>query len=60
MLNNIYKDEIKTAQMEFWSILSDDFKYFKHDEKTAHILDVKTLDYRQHKKLYNKLKGEEG
>ena len=33
-------------------------KYVQHDEKAVHILDIKTLDYRQHKKLYNK--GEEG
>ena len=60
VLNNIYKNDNKTAQMEFWSILSDDIKYIQHDEKTAHILNVKTLDYRQYKKLYNKLRGEEG
>ena len=60
VLYNLYKDDIKTVQMEFWSILSDDIKYIQHDAKTAHILDVKTLDYRKHKKLYNKLKGKEG
>ena len=58
VLNNIYQDYTKTVQMEFWSILSDDIKYVQHDEKTAHILEVKTLDYRQHKKLYNTLKRE--
>ena len=60
MLNNIYKDYIKTVQMEFWAILSNDMKYIQHYEKTAHILDIKALHYRQHRKLYNKLKGEEG
>ena len=47
--------------MEYWSILSANVKYVQHDEgsKTTHDLYVKTLDYRQHKKLYNNLKGEE-
>ena len=53
VLNNVYKDEIKTVQMEYWSILSDNVKYVQHDEesKTVHDLDVKTLVYRHHKKL---------
>ena len=36
-------------------------RYIQHDEgsKTTHNLDVKTLDYCQHKKLYHSLKGEE-
>ena len=51
VLNNVYKDEIKTAQMENWSILSDNVRYIQHDEgsKTTQDLDVKTLDYQQHK-----------
>ena len=60
VLSNVYKDKIKTVKMEFWSILSNNVKYIQYDEKTIHDLDVKTLNYRQHKKLYNKLKGEEG
>ena len=44
VLNNTYKDDIKTPQMEFWSILSDSIKYIQHDERTAHILGIKTLD----------------
>ena len=60
-LNNVYKEENKTVQMENWSILSDNGRYIQHDEgsKTTHNLDVKTLDYHQHKKLYHSLKGEE-
>ena len=47
--------------MENWSILSDNVKYCQHDRKSkaVHDLDDKTLDYRHHKKLYNKLKGKE-
>ena len=61
VLNNVHKDKIKTEQMENWSILSDNVKYIQHDEgsKTTHNLDVKTLAYRQHKKLYHSVKGEE-
>ena len=33
--------------MEFWSIFSDNIKYIQHDEKTAHTLDAKVLDYGQ-------------
>ena len=48
------------AHMENWSILSDT-RYVNHDEgsKTTHGLDMKTLDYWQHKRLYLNLKGEE-
>ena len=46
LLNNIYEDEIKTVQMEYWSILRDNVKYVQHDEesKTVHDLDIQTLD----------------
>ena len=61
VLNKVYKDETDTVKIENWSILSDNVKYVQHDResKTVHGLDVETLDYRHHKKLYNKLKGEE-
>ena len=47
--------------MENWSILGDNVKYIQHNEgsKTTHDLDIKTIDYQQHKKLYHSLKGEE-
>ena len=49
-------------QMEYWSILSDNIRYFEHNEesKATHDLDIKTLDYRHHRKLSNTLKGDEG
>ena len=61
MLNDVYTHENKMAYMENWSILSDNIRYVNHDEgpKTTCSLDVKTLDYQQHKKLYFNLKGEE-
>ena len=61
VLNKVYKVENKTVQMENWSILSDNVRYVQHGEgsKTTHDLDVKTLDYHQHNRLYHSLKGEE-
>ena len=34
-------------------------KYLEHNEKSAYSLDIETLDYRQHRQLYHKLKAEE-
>ena len=47
--------------MENWSILSDSVRYVQPDErsKTPHRLDINTLDYCRHKRLYCRLKGEE-
>ena len=61
MLNKVYNDDAETARMENWSIMSDNVKYIQHDgeSKTVCDLDIMTLDYRHHMKLYNKLKGEE-
>ena len=33
VLNNVYHEENKTAQMENWSILSDNIRYVQHDER---------------------------
>ena len=60
ILNKVYKDEDKTAQVGNWSIFSDNISYVQHDEKTPHRLDLHTLDYQLHKKHYCELKGEEG
>ena len=59
-VNQVYWDEDKMMQMENWSILSNNVRYVQHDErpKTPHKLDINTLDYHQHTKLYYKLKGE--
>ena len=34
VLNKVYKDESKTAQMENWSFLSDNVKYVQHEERS--------------------------
>ena len=53
VLNNVYREDAKTAQVEHWSILSDVVKYVQHDQDpmTLHDLNVKALHYRNHKKL---------
>ena len=58
VLNNVYKDEMKTMQMELWSILTGNVKYIEHDEKSVHNLDVETLDYRQHKQFISHIEGQ--
>ena len=45
--------------MRNWSIFSDNVRYIQHEQKTPPKLDIDTLDYRHHKELYFKLKGEE-
>ena len=45
--------------MRNWSIFSDNVRFIKHDQATLQNLNIDTLDYRDHKELYLKLKGEE-
>ena len=45
--------------MRNWSISSDNARYIQHEQMTPQNLNIDTLDYRQHKELYLKLKGEE-
>ena len=61
ILNKVNKKEKVSTQMEDWSILSDHVKYVKHDDglETFHKLNVNTLDFHQHKGLYQELKGKE-
>ena len=61
VLNSVYKGKNKTALIENQSILSANVRYVQHDErwKTTCSLDMKTLDYQEHKRLYHSLKGEE-
>ena len=61
VLNNVNRDDVKTVQMEYWSILSDIVKYVQHDKesKTLHDWNVKTLDCKTPGKIYDKLKGKQ-
>ena len=45
--------------MRNWSIFSDNVRYVQHDQATSQNLNFDTLDYRDHKDLYLKLKEEE-
>ena len=45
--------------MRNWSIISDNVRYIQHHQATSQNLNIDTLDYRDHKELYLKLKEEE-
>ena len=57
VLNKVFKEEDKSPEMRNWSIFSDNVRYIQPDQATQQNID--TLDYRDHKELYLKLKGEE-
>ena len=59
VLNNVYKEPDKSPEMKSWSTFSDNVKYVQHDQMTSQNLNIDTLDYRDHKDLYLKLKEEE-
>ena len=45
--------------MKSWSIFSDNVRYVQYDQMTSQNLNTDTLDYKDHKDLYLKLKEEE-
>ena len=48
------------AQMDQWSILSDNIVYVKSkDSDIMNGIDIKSIDYREHKRMYRKM-GKEG
>ena len=48
------------AQMEQWSILSDNIVYVRsEDSDILNGIDIKSIDYREHKRMYRKM-GKEG
>ena len=59
VLNKVFKEEDKILEMRNWSIFSDNVRYIQHDQVTLQNLNIDTLDYRDHKELYLKLKAEE-
>ena len=58
-LSKVFKEEDKSPEMRNWSIFSDNVRYIQHDQAAPQNLNIFTLDYRDHKELYLKLKGEE-
>ena len=59
VLNKVFKEQDKSIEMRNWSIFSDNIRYLQHDQATPKDLNIDTLDYRDHKELYLKLKEEE-
>ena len=59
VLNKVFKEPDKSPEMKNWSIFSDNVRYVQHDQMTPQNLNIDTLDYRDHKELYLKLKEEE-
>ena len=59
VLNNVFRELDKSPEMKSWSIFSDNVRYVQHDQMTSQNLNIDTLDYRDHKDLYLKLKEEE-
>ena len=60
VLNNVFKEKDKSPEMRNWSIFSDNVRYVQHDQVTTQNLNIDTLDYRDHKELYLKLKEKKG
>ena len=60
VLNNVFKEKDESPEMRNWSIFSDNVRYIQHNQATFQNLNIDTLDYRDHKDLYLKLKEEEG
>ena len=49
------------AQMDQWSILSDNIVYVKSkDSNIMNGIDIKSIDYREHKRMYRKMNKEGG
>ena len=49
------------SQMEQWSILSDNIVYVRsEDNDIMNGIDIKMIDYRDHKRMYKKMSKEEG
>ena len=59
VLNNVFKEKDVSPEMRNLSIFSDNVRYVQHDQATSQNLNFDTLDYRDHKDLYLKLKEEE-
>ena len=60
VFNKVFKEEDKSPEMKNWSIFSDNIGYVQHDQETPQNLNIDTLDHRDHKELYLKLKEKKG
>ena len=59
VLNKVFQRGRQIPRNEKLVHFSDNVRYIQHEQKTPHKLNIDTLDYRHHKELYFKLKGEE-
>ena len=59
VLNKVFKEQDKSPEMRNCSIFSDNVRYVQHDQATSQNLNIDTLDYRDYKEQYLKLKEEE-
>ena len=59
--NKIDKENIIKSQMELWSILSNVVNYVQYDSnhRNVHDLDIKTIDQKSHRKIYDKFMEED-
>ena len=55
VLHKVYREDTKTAQMEHCLIWGYVVKYVQHDKdpNTLQEVNIKALDYRNHKKLHD-------
>ena len=60
VVNNIDKDNIPTLQMEDWSVLGNAVNYVQYgrNPNIFHELNVKALDQKKHRLMYDKLKDD--
>ena len=61
LVNDINTIDRNKSQMEQWSILSDNIVYVRsvgYDEMNG--VDIKTVHYRDHQRMYKKMGKEEG
>ena len=54
--NKVFKEEDKSPEMRNWSIFIDNVRYVQPDQATPQNLNIDTLDYRDHKELYLRLR----
>ena len=61
MINNIDKENINTSQMDQWLILCNIVNYVQYDRnpKNFHDLDVKAMDQKNDRKIYDRLKEDD-
>ena len=60
-MNNIDKENVITSPMEQWLILSRIVNYVQYDRnpKNFYDLDIKVIDQKNHRKIYDRFKDED-